>query len=100
MAAQIASASNRMWKVMGCGGFYLGEWVDGIDAFAQDGTHCAWYRDLAHGIDQVRHYLERPEARNRIAEAGRRHALEYHTYAHRLRLLLQGRGYQIPQTIL
>ena len=100
MASQTASASNRMWKVMGCGGFYLGEWVEGIDAFGQDGTHCAWYRNLEHGIDQVRHYLDRPEARKRIAEAGRRHALEHHTYAHRVRLLLQGRGYQLPQTIV
>jgi spore maturation protein CgeB len=100
MASQTASASNRMWKVMGCGGFYLGEWVDGIEVLGEDGVHCAWYRNLEHGIEQVRHYLDRPEERARIAQAGRRHALEHHTYAHRVRLLLEGRGYTLPQTIV
>lgn len=99
MAAQTASASNRMWKVMGCGGFYLGEWVDGIEALGVDGVHCAWYRNLEHGLEQVRHYLDHPADRERIAEAGRRHALEHHTYAHRVRLLLEGRGYPLAQMI-
>jgi hypothetical protein len=99
MAFQTASASNRMWKVMGCAGFYLGEWVEGIDALAADGVHCAWYRNLEEGIELIRHYLDRPDDRRRIALAGRRHALDRHTYAHRVRLLLEGKGYQLPQTI-
>ena len=99
MAFQTASASNRMWKVMGCAGFYLGEWVEGIDVLAADGVHCAWYRNLDEGIELIRHYLDRPDDRRRIALAGRRHALDRHTYAHRVRLLLEGKGYQLPQTI-
>jgi len=100
MASQTGSASNRMWKVMGCGGFYLGEWVEGIQALGADGVHCAWYRGIKQGIEQVRHYLDHPEDRSRIAQAGRRHALEHHTYAHRVRLLLEGRGYSLAQTVL
>lgn len=99
MASQTASASNRMWKVMGCGGFYLGEWVQDIETLGSDGVHCAWYRTVGEGIEQVRHYLDHPADRTRIAEAGRRHALEHHTYAHRVRLLLEGRGYPLAQTI-
>ncbi len=86
-------ASNRMWKVLGCGGFYLGAHVDGIEAFARDGEHCAWYHDADHAVALVRRYLADPEARTRIARAGRAHALACHTYAHRLALLLDGRGY-------
>jgi spore maturation protein CgeB len=96
---QVASASNRMWKVMGCGGFYLGEWVEGIEAFGRNGVHCAWYRNTDEAISLVRHYLDRPEERRWIAESGRRHALAHHTYAHRVRLLLEGRGYPLDQTI-
>jgi hypothetical protein len=96
---QVASASNRMWKVMGCGGFYLGEWVDGIEAFGRDGVHCAWYRGPPEAVELARHHLDHPEERRTIAEAGRRHALEHHTYAHRVRLLLEGRGYPLHQTI-
>ena len=98
--SQVASASNRMWKVMGCGGFYLGERVEGIEAFGRHGVHCAWYRDADEAIALVRYYLDRPTERARIAEAGRRHALDHHTYAHRVQLLLEGRGYPLDQTIL
>lgn len=97
-AEQYASASNRMWKVMGCGGFYLGEWVDGIEAFARDGEHCAWFRDADEAVALVLRYLGDPERRRQIAAAGRRHALAHHTYAHRVRLLLERRGYELPQT--
>ena len=95
MARLTGSASNRMWKVMGCGGFYLGEWVDGMDAFGREGEHCAWYRTPAEAVDQVRRYLADAEGRTRIAAAGRRHALARHTYAHRVELLLAGKGYEI-----
>ncbi|HEU5303772.1 MAG TPA: glycosyltransferase, partial [Gemmatimonadales bacterium] len=103
LAAQVyqrASASNRMWKVMGCGGFYLGEHVQGIEAFGRNGVHCAWFHSPEEAVELVRHYLDHPEERSKIAETGRRHALEHHTYAHRVKLLLDGRGYPLPETIL
>lgn len=106
MAGQYASASNRMWKAMGCGGFYLGEWVDGLNALAREGEHCAWYRTPDEAVAQVRRYLAAPEERRRIAEAGRAHALAHHTYASRVGLLLAGREYRLhaemkpPQTSL
>ena len=96
---QRASVSNRMWKVLGSGGFYLGRRVDDIESFARDGLHCAWYRNEAHAAELTGHYLSHPEARDRIAQAGRAHALQHHTYAHRLELLLAGKGYPL-QTIL
>jgi hypothetical protein len=94
-----ASASNRMWKILGCGGFYLGPYVKDIDCFARDGEHCAWYGDADHAIELTRHYLQEPERRQRIAHAGRAHALSHHTYAQRLELLLRGEAYPLP-TIL
>ena len=94
-----ASASNRMWKILGCGGFYLGRFVPGIESFAADGVHCAWYQDDADAAELTRHYLGKPEERARIAEAGRAHALAHHTYAHRLALLLQGKGYPLPTMV-
>ena len=90
-----ASASNRMWKILGCGGFYLGKYVPDIECFAADGVHCAWYRDPADAAELTRHYLAHTEERARIAQAGRTHALAHHTYAHRLTLLLQGKSYSL-----
>jgi spore maturation protein CgeB len=90
-----ASASNRMWKVFGCGGFYLGGYVPDIELFAVGGRHCAWYRSPADAAELARHYLARPDDRRRIAQAGRAHALRHHTYARRVELLLSGREYQL-----
>lgn len=88
-----ASASNRMWKILGCGGFYLGPYVRDIESFAAEGRHCAWFRGAEDAAEQTRHYLARPDDRRRIAEAGRAHALRHHTYARRLELLMGGREY-------
>lgn len=93
------SASNRMWKILGCEGFYLGRRVEGIESFATHGEHCAWYRDAGEAAELVRHYVTRPEERQRIASDGRAHALAHHTYSHRLALLLAGKDYPLP-TIL
>lgn len=90
-----ASASNRMWKVLGCGGLYLGPHVDGIEHFARHGEHCLWFRGADEAVALVREYLGDPGARARIAAAGREHALADHTYARRLELVLAGRGYEI-----
>jgi hypothetical protein len=89
------SSSNRMWKVLGTGGFFLGEHSAGIEEFARDGEHCAWFRSPEEMLDRISHYLARRDERRRIAEAGRAHALARHTYAHRMELMLSGRGYPL-----
>lgn len=87
------SASNRMWKVMGCGGFFLGEYVEGIEMFGKEGVECSWYRTAPEAAEKARHWLDAPEERAKVAAAGRAHALAGHTYAHRLQVLLQGRSW-------
>jgi hypothetical protein len=90
---QVACDSNRIWKVLGCGGFYLGAWQPGSEEFAEHEKHCVWYRDTDDAMALARRYLASPEERAAIAAAGREHALRHHTYAHRLRLLLEGQGH-------
>jgi spore maturation protein CgeB len=90
-----ACDSNRIWKVLGCGGFYLGPWQPGSEEFARNGEHCAWYRGSDEATALAGRYLASPAERAAIASAGREHALRHHTYAHRLGLLLEGRGYAL-----
>lgn len=90
-----ASASNRMWKILGCGGYYLGPYVPGIEHFARDGEHCVWYRSHEEAITKIGAALGDPGARTRIASAGRAHALANHTYAHRLAILLRNEEYPL-----
>jgi spore maturation protein CgeB len=91
----VACDSNRIWKVLGCGGFYLGAWQPGSESFARDGEHCAWYRSADEAVALAQRYLASGRERAAIAAAGREHALRHHTYAHRLALLLEGRGHTI-----
>jgi hypothetical protein len=90
---QTACDSNRIWKVLGCGGFYLGPWQPGSDEFARGGEHCVWYRNADEAVALAERYLAATSERSEMAAAGRRHALDHHTYAHRLPLLLEGRGH-------
>lgn len=85
--------SNRLWRVLGAGGFYLAEGTHNSGRFATHGVHAAWYGTVEEGVAVARHYLADPEARARIAAAGRAHALAEHCYAHRLARLLSGQGY-------
>ena len=90
-----ASASNRMWKVMGCGGAYVGPYVDGIDQFARDREHCRWFRSIDECLEQIGELIADPEARRTMAQHGHQHALAHHTYDHRMRMLLNGQEYPL-----
>ena len=85
--------SNRLWRVLGSGGCFLGEYVPGVERFAAPGWHALWYRAVEEGVALARQYIADPAARLAVATAGRAHALAHHTYAHRLALLLAGQGY-------
>jgi Glycosyl transferases group 1 len=85
--------SNRLWRVLGMGGFFLGEYVPGVEALARAGEHAEWYQSADEAIALIRRYLGDAGQRDRVAAAGRAHALAAHTYAHRLALLLAGQGY-------
>ena len=92
------SASNRMWKVMACGGAYLGARVPGIEALAAQSEHCRWYNDQDDAAEQLSELLSDPGERSAMAERGRRHVLAHHSYSERLSLLLDGRGLAVPET--
>jgi hypothetical protein len=85
-----STSSNRLWKVLACGGAYLGQWVPGIESLARDGEHCRWYRDAEHASALLRELLDTPDERLAMAERGRAHVLANHSYAHRLKVILSG----------
>ena len=80
--------SNRMWRVMVAGGFYLGYATPGVRRLVRDGEHCVFYDDDEQALDLIEHYLSDAAARERIRAAGRGFLLEHHTLDARLHNLL------------
>lgn len=87
------SASDRMWRVMGCGGAFVGSYVPGIERLARHGEHCLWFHSVDQCVELVRSLLADPDRRHAMAARGREHALAHHTYDQRMRLLLTGEEY-------
>ena len=76
--------SNRLFLTLACRGFHLIHYVPGVEKLFEDGTHLVWFRDRDECLTKIDYYLEHPEERTRIAEAGYRLALRDHTYEHRV----------------
>jgi hypothetical protein len=91
---KLGGTSNRIWRVLGAGGLFLGEYVEGCETLARHGEHVVWYRSAEEAVTLARQYLADRAGRKRIAAAGRAHALTHHTYAHRLTSILAGEGYR------
>jgi glycosyl transferase family 1/uncharacterized protein DUF3880 len=92
---QYASASNRMWKIFGCGGAYVGPYVPGIEQFAGDREHCRWFHSIDECVAIIRELLANPAERLAMAARGHAHARALHTYDHRMRMLLAGDEYPL-----
>ncbi|HEY4319788.1 MAG TPA: glycosyltransferase [Gemmatimonadales bacterium] len=90
---QFPSASDRMWRIMGCGGAFVGAYVPGIERFARQEEHCLWYQSIDECVDQVRALLADPARTTAMAARGREHALAHHTYDQRMALLLRDGEY-------
>ena len=76
-------------------GFHVTSYVPGLENWFVNGTHLAWFRvarkklppwrtDYSDCIRVIRHYLEKPEERRRIALAGQKHVYAYFTWEYQL----------------
>ncbi|MFQ5482018.1 MAG: glycosyltransferase, partial [Nitrospinaceae bacterium] len=72
----------RVFEALCSGSLLITDDAAGLDDFFQDRTHLVKYQD-AQLIDLIRHYLEHPGERERIAAQGRKAVLASHTYQHR-----------------
>jgi hypothetical protein len=91
----LGGTSNRIWRVLGAGGLFLGEYVEGCESLAKHGEHVLWYRSAEEAVTLAKQYLGDKVGRRRVAAAGRAHALTFHTYGQRLNNILAGEGYRM-----
>lgn len=62
-----------------------------LDLFS-DKVHLCLYHSMDDLVDLFKYYIEHPEERQRIAEAGYKEVLAKHTYSHRAKALLDTMG--------
>ena len=81
--------SNRTVFTLACRAFHLTHYVPKLETVFRDGVHLAWYSGIDDCLDKIAHFLERPEERSRIADAGWRHACEKHQFKSRIAYILK-----------
>lgn len=81
--------SNRVWNVLGFGGFLLHPYSEGLARLYADGREIVYYHDMRHLHELIAHYLVRPDDRWRIAAAGLKRTQEQHLYRHRCQRLIE-----------
>jgi spore maturation protein CgeB len=83
------SMSARMYTAVGCGAFYMCQYVAGIEDVLIPGREIVTFRSDDEMIDMIRYYLRRDEERRRISEAGKLRVLTDHTYEVRARQMIE-----------
>ncbi len=79
----------RHFEITAAGGFMLCGHMPEIDDFFAVGTECDTFRNEQELLEKIRYYLEHPERRVEIAQAGQRRTLGQHLYSHRLKHLAE-----------
>jgi len=69
--------SDRTYKVLASKGFLLTEAWDDIDSYFVPGEHLAVFKGVEDLKQKIAYYLEHPEERERIAEAGYKEVQKY-----------------------
>ena len=84
----VDDVNMRTFEVMASGGFLLTEDIPTLHELFEDGKHLVMYKDLDDMVAKARYYIDNPEEREKIAQAGREEVLAKHTYTHRMKEML------------
>jgi hypothetical protein len=89
-------SSNRMVKVMACGGFCLAQGAPALQQLFRDGEHCGWYQNDEEAFAQVERFMANDEMREEARRNGQRFVLQHHMMENRVHNLLTGEPYRNP----
>lgn len=80
--------SNRFFIALGCGACYVTKKFKGIELLAENRKHLLWFDEKEELFDILDYYLSHKKEREDIRNAAERLSLEKHTYADRMRNIL------------
>jgi len=82
----------RDFEIPMSGAFYLTEYQDQLGEFFDLDSEIACYHNKQEMIEKIRFYLQRPELRAKIRQAGRRRCLHDHTWEKRFEKVFRAIG--------
>lgn len=83
---------GRNFEVPGSGGFLLTERLPHLDEYFDLGREVAVFNSTEELVDQVAYWLDHPDERAAVAEAGHARVLAEHTYDHRFARIFETAG--------
>lgn len=83
--------SNRIYNILGAGGFLITPNVEGLEEEFEEGKHFIGYKpgNLSELKDKINLFLTKPKERKKIARAGYKHVWKNYTYLKRCKILLE-----------
>jgi hypothetical protein len=81
--------SNRIFLTIGFQGFLLHPYCKFLESYYTDREEVVYYRSVEECDELIQYYLDRPEERYRIAEAGFNRTVKEHLYRHRVTKLME-----------
>lgn len=91
--------SNRAVITCSFGGFLMHPKCDVVENMYEDGREAVFYHSRKDLHEKIAHYLHHPQERYRIQCAGYAKTLNYHTYRHRLEIILNELSKRLPQEV-
>jgi len=81
---KLGFANMRVFEILGCGAFQIIDKKRDVLALFNPNEHLVVYENIDDLKSLILYYLKNEDERKRIAENGKRIALEKHTYKHRI----------------
>ena len=76
------AANMRLFEATGVGGFLLTDYKDNIGDFFEPGKEIETFKSVDELVEKASYYLDHPDRRAQIAEAGQKKCLEKFTLRH------------------
>jgi len=80
--------SDRLFRAMGSGCFYLTKWFPDIETMFENHKHLVWWHDIDELLEQIGYYLTHDNKREKIAAAGCELVHKQHTWQNRIEELM------------
>ncbi len=87
----------RVFDVLACGGFLLAAWSERLGELFDLGAELETWRTLPELVEKTRYFLDHPDERSRLVQAGRARVLRDHTIRGRVETMLRAAGVTSPR---